>query len=246
MILRLVNKIWLVWAGLWFVLWFLLLYPLFYILLWNRSTYRYAHELRKVWGKLSSITGFILPFIHYETPLPKNTQLVFCPNHMSYLDIVTCGTYLPGFNFFMGKMELTKVPLFNIWFKSLDIPVKRESIKNAHNAFIKAGEQMDLLGANLIIYPEGRIPDDAPNIKFPFKPGAFRIAIEKQIPIVPVTLLDNLKRFDSNTLNGSPGRMRMLVHTPIETKGLSMDDVSMLQQKVYDVLYLHLKKYQII
>lgn len=172
--------------------------------------------------------------------------MVFCPNHMSYLDIVVCGAYLPGFNFFMGKMELTKVPLFNIWFKTLDIPVKRESIRNAHNAFINASEQMDQLGANLIIYPEGRIPDDTPNLKFPFKPGAFRIAVEKQIPIVPVTLLDNLKRFDSNNLMGSPGRARMLVHTPIETRGLSMDDIPMLQQKVYDVLYLHLKKNQIL
>jgi 1-acyl-sn-glycerol-3-phosphate acyltransferase len=165
---------------------------------------------------------------------------------MSYLDIVTTGTYLPGFNFFMGKMELTQVPLFNIWFKSLDIPVKRESIKNAHGAFLQASNQMDKLGANLIIFPEGRIPDDTPKIKFPFKPGAFRIAIEKQIPIVPVTLIDNLNRFDSNTFTGSPGIMRMLVHAPIETKGLSIDDVPQLQQKVYDVLSLHLKQHQII
>jgi 1-acyl-sn-glycerol-3-phosphate acyltransferase len=146
----------------------------------------------------------------------------------------------------MGKMELTKIPLFNIWFKSLDIPVKRESIKNAHGAFLKASEQMDKLGANLIIYPEGRIPDDTPNIKFPFKPGAFRIAVEKQIPIVPVTLLDNLKRFDSNTMNGSPGRMRMLVHKPIETNGLTLDDIPMLQQKVYDILSLQLKNHHIL
>lgn len=244
--MKILGRIWLVWAGLWFAIWFLLLYPFFYLLLQKQATFRYAHGLRKLWGRLASITGFIIPIVNYETEISKNQRMVFCPNHMSYLDIITCGTYLPGFNFFMGKMELTQVPLFNIWFKSLDIPVKRESIKNSHSAFLKASEQMDRLGANLIIYPEGRIPDDTPNIKFPFKQGAFRIAVEKQIPIVPVTLLDNLKRFDSNTMNGSPGRMRMFVHAPIETIGLSIEDIPALQQKVYDVLSLQLRKHQII
>jgi 1-acyl-sn-glycerol-3-phosphate acyltransferase len=59
-------------------------------------------------------------------------------------------------------------------------------------------------------------------------------------------LLDNLKRFDSNTMNGSPGRMRMLVHKPIETKGLTLDDIPMLQQKVYDILSLQLKNHHIL
>jgi len=244
--LKILGRVWLVWAGLWFAVWFLLLYPFFYLLLQKPITFKYAHGLRKIWGRLASITGFIIPVVKYEVKIPKNSRVVYCPNHMSYLDIVTTGTYLPGFNFFMGKMELTQVPLFNIWFKSLDIPVKRESIKNAHGAFLQASNQMDKLGANLIIFPEGRIPDDTPKIKFPFKPGAFRIAIEKQIPIVPVTLIDNLNRFDSNTFTGSPGIMRMLVHAPIETKGLSIDDVPQLQQKVYDVLSLHLKQHQII
>lgn len=95
---------------------------------------------------------------------------------------------------------------------------------------------MDSLGANLIIYPEGRIPHDAPKLKFPFKAGAFRIAIEKQVPIVPITLPDNLARFDLDNFSGSPGKMRMFVHAPIETKGLSIEDIPALQQRVYDVI----------
>ncbi len=240
------EKIWLVWAGFWFAIIFLLLYPLLFIFLYSHKTYRIAHFIRKIWGGLFTTLCFVLPVVRYETALPKKQQLIFCPNHMSYIDILTCGSFLPGFNFFMGKIELSKIPLFGIWFGTLDIAVNRESARESYQAFIQASEQMDKIGANLIIYPEGRIPDDAPKLKFPFKVGAFRLAIEKQIPIVPVTLPDNLKRLDLDNFSGSPGIMRMFVHTPIETTGLSIEDIPMLQKKVYDVIYSQLKSLSVV
>lgn len=240
------GRIWLFWAVFWFISLFLLLYPLLYLLLLSPKTYKWAHEIRKVWGTVTAFMSFIVPIVYYEKALPKNQQVIFCPNHISYLDIITCGSFLPGFNFFMGKIELAKIPLFGIWFKSLDIAVHRESLRGSHKAFLDASKQMDDLGANLVIYPEGRIPEDAPHLKFPFKPGAFRLAIEKQVPIVPVTLADNINRFNSDTFTGSPGKMRMYVHAPIETKGLSMDDLPGLQEKVYNVIYSQLKSLQII
>lgn len=243
---KLLGRIWLVWAGFWFVSLFLLVYPLLYLLLLSPKTYRLAHGLRKIWGKTTSIVAFVWPVVRYEQPLPKNQQMVFCPNHISYLDILTCGSFLPGYNFFMGKIELSRIPLFGIWFRTLDIAVHRESLRGSHKAFLDASKQMDELGANLIIYPEGRIPDNAPQVKYPFKPGAFRLAIEKQIPIVPVTLVDNFKRFNSDTFEGSPGLMRMFVHAPIETKGLSIDDMPIVQEKVYNVISSQLKSLGII
>ncbi len=238
---KFLTILWLVWAGLWFVVVFLLIYiPLLFLFI-SPKTYRYAHYLRRFWGTTCCYLGFIIPKVTYESPLPKNQQFVFCANHISYIDIVCCGSLLPGFNFFMGKAELAEIPLFGIWFRTLDIAVKRSSIKGSYRAYVEAGEQMDRLGANLIIYPEGRIPQDAPKIKFPFKAGAFRLAIEKQVPIVPITLPDNLARFDLDNFKGSPGKMRMFVHTPIETKGLSLEDIPALQKKVYDVISSQLK-----
>ena len=242
----LLGRIWLAWAGFWFVSLFLVIYPFLYLLLLSPKTYRLAHGLRKIWGMVTSIMCFVIPIVRYEQRLPKNQQLIFCPNHISYLDILTCGSFLPGFNFFMGKIELSRIPLFGIWFRTLDIAVHRESLRGSHKAFVDASQQMDALGANLIIYPEGRIPDNAPQLKYPFKPGAFRLAIEKQIPIVPVTLADNLDRFNSDTFKGSPGKMRMYVHAPIETKGLSMDDLPELQEKVFNVISSQLKSLRVI
>jgi 1-acyl-sn-glycerol-3-phosphate acyltransferase len=56
----------------------------------------------------------MFPEVIYETPLSPNKQFIYCPNHISYLDIVLTGSFLPSFNFFMAKMELSKLPLFKI------------------------------------------------------------------------------------------------------------------------------------
>jgi 1-acyl-sn-glycerol-3-phosphate acyltransferase len=154
---------------------------------------------------------------------------------MSYIDIVLTGGFLPTFNFFMAKFELSKIPLFNIWFKTIDVPVKRESLRGSHNAFIEAAKKLDD-GGSLIIFPEGRIPNDTPRIKYPFKLGAFKLAIEKKLPVVPVTLFDNYKRLESFKFIMSPGLMRMKVHAPIETKDLSIEDAEALAERVYSMI----------
>jgi 1-acyl-sn-glycerol-3-phosphate acyltransferase len=154
---------------------------------------------------------------------------------MSYIDIVLTGGFLPTFNFFMAKFELSKIPLFSIWFKTIDVPVKRESLRGSHNAFIDAGKKLDD-GGSLIIFPEGRIPSDTPKVKYPFKLGAFKLAIEKKLPVVPVTLFDNHKRLESFKFVMSPGLMRMKVHAPIETKDLSIDDAEALAERVYSII----------
>ena len=77
------GKIWLVWYGVWFVGLFLLCYPFLYLLLLNQKTYRLADKLRKLWGKVSSYMGLMIPQIHYEQKLDVKKQYVICPNHTS-------------------------------------------------------------------------------------------------------------------------------------------------------------------
>lgn len=231
---KIAGRLWVAWGGFWFALIFLSLYPLFLLWLSHPKLYRIAHFQRRVWGFLSCIpTGFI-PIVSQEGSIPKGRRVVFCPNHSSYLDILTAGTYLPGFNFFMAKMELSKVPLFNIWFRTIDIPVKRESMRQSHRAFIDAAEQFDK-GIDMIIFPEGKIPSYTPALH-PLKIGAFRLAIEKGALIVPVTMPDNHKRLDIHAWVGSPGKMRMHIHRPIDTAGLKIEDAEQLKDDVYRIL----------
>ena len=75
-----------------------------------------------------------------------------------------------------------------------------------------------------------------------FKDGAFRIAIEHQLTIIPITFYDNKKRFSYTFFSGSPGKMRAKVHAPISTTGKTMKDKNLLNQEVRDIILLELQK----
>ena len=95
-----------------------------------------------------------------------------------------------------------------------------------------------------MIYPEGTIGPNPPSL-LRFKNGSFRLAIEKQVPIVPFTLVDNWKLLyvDGWKMHGRPGVSRAIIHHPIETKGMTMDDLPSLKEKVFHVIESDLKKY---
>lgn len=90
---------------------------------------------------------------------------------------------IPEYFLFMGKYELLRWPLFNMFFKDMNIAVNRGSHVEAAKAFRRAANALDR-GTSLALFPEGTIPVFTPRLK-PFKDGAFKLAIEKQVPIVP-------------------------------------------------------------
>ena len=139
---------------------------------------------------------------------------------------------------------MKNIPLFGHFFKEMNIPVDRASIMSSHRAFSRAKDDIDK-GISVAIFPEAGIPDNAPHL-LAFKNGAFKLAIEKQIPIIPIVFLDNWKRMPDGILRrmfaGGPGRSRMIVHEPVETTGMSENDLVTLKHKVYRVIDETLKK----
>jgi 1-acyl-sn-glycerol-3-phosphate acyltransferase len=101
------------------------------------------------------------------------------------------------------------------------------------------------MGYNLAIFPEGTIPPHAQAPKMiPFKDGAFRMAIEKQIPIVPMSIINNWQILpDDGKFVPRRKLMHAVVHTPISTKGLTLDDVDTLKNQTYTIIESTLKKY---
>jgi 1-acyl-sn-glycerol-3-phosphate acyltransferase len=93
-------------------------------------------------------------------------------------------------------------------------------------------------GIAVSIFPEGTIPATAPRMK-PFKDGAFKLAIAKGVPIVPITFLDNWRLFgDPQDLlsRGRPGIARAVVHPGIPTQGLTDADLGNLRRQVFQVI----------
>lgn len=137
----------------------------------------------------------------------------------------------------MGKYELLENPLLGIFFKTIDIPVNRDSKMSSYRAFKQTGERLES-GMSVVIFPEGTISKYYPPQLQEFKNGPFRLAIELKIPILPVTSLDTWKvMWDSGSEYGSkPGICNIFVHKPIETAGMAVEDADLLKDAVYKVI----------
>ncbi len=138
----------------------------------------------------------------------------------------------------MGKEELKDGLVTGLFFRSVDIPVNRNSKMSSYRAFKKASEKLRE-GITLIIFPEGGISDDYPPTLHEFKNGPFKLAIDHKIPIIPVSSADTWKKlWDDGTKYGTrPGICKFHVHKPIETAHLTDDDVDKLKEEIYNIIY---------
>ncbi len=233
---KVLKYAWAVYFLIWFVLLFFLLYPLFRYYLAEESRYSKAHALRGFWGRslmfLSGLRGETI----YEEPLDKDKTYIFTPNHFSYFDIVSVNSQMPFYFSFMAKKELADIPVFGIFFRTIDIPVERKSIRGAKRAYKMANAKLRK-NVSILNFPEGGIGKTVPKMQ-KFKMGPFRMAIQHGLEIVPITLLDNWKRLPAGGLSGggTPGKMRMYVHRPIPTKNLKPEDEVELANQVYRII----------
>jgi 1-acyl-sn-glycerol-3-phosphate acyltransferase len=215
-----------------------LFYPFLYLAASKVKWYGHLNQLRILHSRLSSfLSGISYNFV-FETPLQSNQTYIYCANHMSNLDImIMCILAKKGFHF-MGKDELLNHPILKIFFKSIDIPVNRDNRISAFRAFKKAGANLKA-GMSLIIFPEGRIDDQHyPPQLIEFKNGPFRLAIENNIPIVPVSITNAWKLlWDDGRKTGSrPGRCDIYIHKPIFTEDLALVDDALLKDQVYNLI----------
>lgn len=214
----------------------MVLYPAFFVLLSRKQWYKKAHALRRFWGKMLMLVTGLYGNAEYEEPLDKEATYVFTPNHFSYFDIVSVNTQMPYFFSFMAKKELANIPLFRIFFRSIDMPVDRKSKEGAKRAYYLANKKLKD-GISLLNFPEGGIGTQVPEMR-KFKLGPFKLAMEYGLDVVPITLPDNWKRLPSGEYipSGTPGKMRMYVHRPIPTKNLKPGDEVELAERVYAII----------
>ena len=135
---------------------------------------------------------------------------------------------------FVGKKELAKIPIFGFFYKRTCILVDRENQRSRTEVFERAQKRLKQ-GTSVCIFPEGGVSDDETIILDTFKDGAFRLAIDHQIPIVPITFHDNRKRFPY-ALKASPGKMRVKIHPLIPTEGKTQLDKRELREETRQVI----------
>lgn len=171
-----------------------------------------------------------------EQKMEKGKSYMLVANHTSMTDIMLMLIVSKNPFVFVGKKELANIPIFGFFYKRTSILVDRNNSRSRSEVFKRAQQRLNE-GLSICIFPEGGVPDDESILLDEFKDGAFRLAIDHQIPIVPMAFPDNKKRFSYTFFSGSPGLMRAHIMHFIETKGITQDGKKELKDKTWQVIY---------
>lgn len=160
--------------------------------------------------------------------IPDETA-VFVSNHQSDFDIPVVLTQVGKPHALMAKQSLAKVPGIHGWMNLLQcIFLDRDDEKQAVRALMD-GTKLVKAGNSMTIFPEGTRSKGGPVKEF--KGGAFRIATSAKVPIVPVTIEGTYHLLEEHG-RIHPGQVRVTIHEPIPTAGMSRQEVRELPERV--------------
>ena len=210
------------------------LFPVLLISISREQWYPFFFKLARFWAKFILIgMGLIWKIEREQTP-ERGKSFMFIANHTSMIDIMLMLVAIKNPFVFVGKKELAKIPLFGFFYRKTCILVDRGDAKSRQAVFLRAQKRLNS-GLSICIFPEGLVPEEQIVLE-EFKDGAFKLAINHKIPVVPLTFLDNKKRFSYTFFSGGPGIIRAYIHKFLETKDHGLDYTAELKEKAYSII----------
>lgn len=235
--------LWRIWFYVLMAIPILVMLPFLVVSILRESWYPYFFKMARIWAKIILFGMGFYYKIEKEQELEKDKSYMLIGNHTSMVDIMLMLVTTRKPFVFVGKKELVKIPLFGFFYKRTCILVDRSNSKSKHGVFERAQKRINQ-GLSICIFPEGGVPDDESILLDHFKDGAFRLAIDHQLPIVPMTFGDNKEHFSYTFLSGSPGLLRVKILPFIVTEGKTMDDKNSLKDQAWKVIHKQLLEYQ--
>ncbi len=219
------------WSIFWLITIFLCLFPFIWLCIVIKPLNRYGTKLCNLWADLFFPIAFMPVTIERQTQLDRQKSYVFVANHFSYLDVAIGMKVVRNYFSYMGKSSVKKIPLLGYMFAKLHIQVDRSDKNSRANAIVRSQRAL-ATGRSLFIMPEGGIlSEEIPKMKQPFKDGAFSLALEANVPIVPITLVNLYKIMPAVGIKW--GIPKVIVHAPVPTQGKTIDE---LKAEVYHII----------
>ena len=231
---RLWQSILSLWAWLVLVLCILIWFPVMLILLlvtgaFDRGRYIVGYVFRRIGPVMATLNP--LWSFRYSGAMPNNPRrpYVVVSNHESFADILLI-SHLPWEMKWLSKAELFRIPIMG-WMMWLvgDIPVKRGFGPSALEAMARCRQRLDSR-VSVMIFPEGTRSRTAELL--PFKDGAFRLAIEAGVPILPLAVSGTSTALRKHDWRFGKSVAEVRVLPPVETAGLQLSDVPSLKNRV--------------
>ena len=217
----------------------ILFFPLIFATILSEKTYPLFFKIARIWAKIILLGMGFNYKISGQDVFEEGKSYVLVANHTSMTDIMLMLVLVKNHPFvFVGKKELAQIPIFGFIYKRVCILVDRSSSKSRFQVFERAQKRIQQ-GLSICIFPEGGVPEEH-IVLDEFKDGAFRIAIEHQLPIVPMVFFDNKKRFSYTFFSGSPGKMRAKILPLIVTQGKTLNDKNELKQQTRNTIAFEL------
>lgn len=227
--------LWKVWFYLLILVVILVFSPLLIISLSSDKFYRFFFLLARMWAHIVFYgTGFRKKVLVKQRFDPKKSYMLTA-NHTSMMDIMLMLILVKNPFVFVGKKELAKLPIFGYFYKKACILVDRSSAVSRQKTMISAAEKL-ANGLSVCIFPEGGVPNDETVILDTFKDGAFRLAIDFSIPVVPMTFVGLKQMFPFRFFAGRPGVVMVYQHPFVLTKTLTQRDKPELKEQVRKVI----------
>lgn len=199
-------------------------------------------RLCMLWADLWFPLIFIFHKKRYEVPHDKSKPYIFVSNHISYLDAaIIVKAYRQPIRP-LGKVEMSKVPVFGFIYRNAIVTVDRSSASNRANS-VRVLKSLINKGISVMVFPEGTFNMGTTPLK-EFYDGAFRVAIETQTPVKPVLFLDAYRRMPYESLFlMTPGPSRIVYLDEIPVDGLTLRDLGKLKDQVYSMMEQKLVEY---
>jgi len=182
-------------------------------------------------GSICRVSGVEVAVSGTEQLDPEKPY-IFAANHQSQFDILVLQGFL-GVNFrWLAKKELFAVPIWGAAMRGAGyIPIDRSHGRKAIKSLDEAAKKIGA-GTSVIIFPEGTRSRDGK--LHDFKAGAMVLAIKSGVPIVPVAIIGTYAILPKGKLLMNPGKVRIHLGQPIETKIYSTRDKHQLAKVLQD------------
>jgi 1-acyl-sn-glycerol-3-phosphate acyltransferase len=219
----LVNTLKIIWLSFWAIIATIVLFIPITGAAVISKTGNLAFSLSKLWAYTLLIATNVHPHILGREKIKKGQSYIIISNHQSEFDILALITTL-GIQFrWIIKKELKKAPLFGYaLYASRNIFIDRSNTKDAIKS-INDGINRLPKGTSVMVFAEGTRSSDGSIQEF--KKGGFITAIEKNLPILPVTVSGSRKTLPKKSLAFSPGPIEVVVGDPIETTGYAQENI---------------------
>jgi 1-acyl-sn-glycerol-3-phosphate acyltransferase len=165
----------------------------------------------------------------------KGENYVVVINHNSLVDIPVSSPWIPGANKTLAKIEMSRIPLFGMIYKSGSVLVDRKNEASRRESFTKMQEMLDI-GLHLCLYPEGTRNKTSGEIQR-FYDGAFITAIKAQKDIIPGVIFNTgvILQHDKK-IWARPKKIHFHFLPAVSTKGMSLDNLPTLKNQVYELM----------